>query len=194
MNPTSGNPPVKETPTPGPTPCILAAMNGQVGDCLRMTAPWIREAIWVAYDPANPMKGYTVDPVIPYSIQVEFSTFEQAQALQALLEKRYPGSTLKITDYAANFAYPPFRKLQYLNDGGLYSPRLYKITGTLNLPEGPTPTEIPIGYFINVKGVIMGGMNNYTEALGYPAGNTDIVIVGEMGLAQPEWVGGPKNA
>ena len=179
----------------GLTPCIIAAMKGQVGDCLRITMPVTpADAQWVAYDPNNPVKGYTVDPRLAYALQLEFSTFEQAQAVQAVLENRYPGSTLKIVDYANNFTYAPYRKLQYLNDGGLYAPRLYSIYGTLALPDGPTPTEIKVGYFINVKGVIMGGANPYTEQLGYPAGNTDFVIVGEMGLAQPEWTGGPKNA
>jgi hypothetical protein len=178
----------------GLTPCIVAAMNGIVGDCLR-TPTYVSsgDARWVAYDPSRLPSGYVVDPNIQYTIQLEFSTFEQAQALQALLEKRYPGSTLAITDYVSNFIYPPFRKIQYLNDGGLYSPRLYEIKGTLNLPEGPTPTEIHVGDFINRKGVIMGGLNPYTEQLGYPAGNVDIVIVGEMGMGIPEWVGGPKQ-
>lgn len=179
----------------GLTPCIIAAMKGLISDCLR-TETYVSpgDAQWVAYDPNNPVKGYTVDPKIPYSLQLEFSTFEQAQALQALLEVRYTGSTLKITDYASNFTYPPYRKLQYLNDGGLYAPRLYEITGTLNLPEGPTHTEIHVGYLINVKGVIMGGTNLWTGKLGYLDGNLDLAIVNEMGLAQPEWVGGPKNA
>lgn len=186
---------IKPAPGTGLTPCIIAAMQGTIGDCLR-TETYVSpgDAQWTAYDPNNPVKGYTVDPRIPYSLQLEFSTFEQAQAMQALLEKRYPGSVLKITDYAANFSYPPYRKLQYLNDGGMYAPRLYEITGTLNLPEGATQTEIHVGYLINVKGVIMGGANPWTGKLGYPDGNTELVIVNEMGLAQPEWVGGQKNA
>ena len=185
---------IKPAAGTGLTPCIIAAMKGLIGDCLR-TETYVGDgdAQWVAYDPNNPVKGYTVDPSLPYGIKLEFATFEQAQALQALLEKRFPGSTLAITDYAGNFVYPPYRKLQYFNDGGLYAPRLYEIKGTLNIPEGVTPTEIHVGDFINRKGVVMGGMNPWTEQLGYPAGNTDIVVVVEMGMAQPEWVGGPKN-
>ena len=182
--------------TPGPTPCLLAALKGIVGDCLKVTATVTpADAMYMPYDPERPVLGYIVDPSIPVATQYEFSTLEQAQAIQAILQFKYPGSDLTITDYVSSFSFSPFRKIQYMNDGGLFAPRLYKIIGTLNIPDGgQAPTQFSVGWLVNVKGVLFRGINTWTERMGYPVGTSDLILVNEMGLLQPEWVGGPKNA
>ena len=188
--------PTESTSDKGPTSCLLSALKGIVGDCLRVTAavtPF--DALYVPYDPEHPFPGYIVDPSIPMPTQYEFSTLEQAQAIQAILQFKYPGSDLTITDYAANFSFAPLRKIPYKNDGGLFAPRLYKISGTLNIPDGgQVQTQFSVGWLINVKGVMFRGINPYTEKMGYPVGNSDLVLVSEFGNMTPEWVGGPKNA
>ncbi len=182
--------------TPGPTACLLQALKGIVGDCLKVTVPVTpADAMYVPYDSERPVQGYIVDPTIPVATQYEFCTLEQAQAIQAILQSKLPGSDLTITDYVSSFSFPPFRKILYTNDGGLFAPRLYKLSGTLVFPEGGSqPTQFSIGWLINVKGVLFRGINMYTERMGYPVGNSDLVLVNEFGNFVPEWVGGPKNA
>ena len=183
------------TPAPGTglTDCILKAKQGIIGDCFKNIVPVTpADAKYTSYDGVKIQ--YVVDPTIPYPTQLEFSTFEQAQALQSLIEFYYPGSNLTIDDYAGNFSFYPFRRLVYLNDGGLLAPRLYRITGTINLDgDTPTPTQFSVGWVINVKRILQGGLNPWTQQAGYPDGNSKLVTVNEMGLAQPEWTGGDKK-
>ena len=183
-------------PVGNSTPCLLAAAKGIVGDCLRSIVPVSpADALYVVYDSEKPLANYVVEPAIPAMTQMEFSTLEQALAILTILQTKYPGSDLALYDYVSNFAFPPFRKIQYFNDGGLYVPRMYKIAGTLNIPGGgQVPTQFSVGWLVNMKGVFFRGINNWVERMGYPSGNSDIILVNEFGNLVPEWVGGPKNA
>lgn len=193
MNPANPDTAKEITSQPGTglTDCIVKAKQGIIGDCFKTIVPVTpADAKYTGYDGTK--LQYVVDPTIPYPTQLEFSTFEQAQALQSLIEFYYHESNLTIDDYSGNFSFYPFRKLVYLNDGGLMAPRLYRVTGTIKLDGTDTPTQFSVGWVINVKRIIQNGYNPWTQA-DYPAGNIKLVVVNEMGLAQPEWTGGEKK-
>lgn len=152
----------------------------------------LSDARFVAFS-ADQNPQYTVQPNLSYVDQLQFSTKEQALAIVALIEQKYPGSTLQIFDNVDFFSYPGFRKLQYFNAGDLRDPRVYKVNGSINLPEGLTVTEFNVGWLINVKRILNGGSSAMETGPGWPEGNTVLRAMNSMGLAQPIWVGGDKQ-
>lgn len=172
------------------TPCIEDAKAGKVGQCFDVSVPVTGND--ARYVPVQVISGYTVSPAISRSLAFEFSSQEQAVALSALITKLFPGSKLTVSDYGNQFYFSPFRKLQYFNDGGLFAPRLYQISGTVMLDGTATPIAFSVGWSINVVRLLYGGSFE-TQELGYPYGNYFLTVVVSSGLAQPVWVGGPKQ-
>lgn len=168
------------------TPCIEAAKTGVVGSCLDRT---VRVTPGDAqFVPVTPVKGYTVDPTVPYSIALEFSTKEQAQALVELIKFVAPGSKLTINDLGSQFTFAPFRQLQYFNAGGLFDPRVYYITGTVRLADVDYQVSFEPGWFVNVTRLIYRGSNSAGD-FGFPQGADRVAVVVQFGGAQPLWVG-----
>ncbi len=175
----------------GQTPCIDAAKKGVVASCLDIQAKVTRaDAQFVA---VNPIPGYSVSPDLSYSQALEFATKEQALAVIELIKFAAPGSNLVLKDVGPSQSFPPFRELRYFNDGGLFAPRLYEISGTIALATGPLPTLFEPGWLINVERLIYGGSFE-TQAL-YPWGKDRLIVFQQFeGSAFPKWVGrGTRN-
>ena len=169
------------------SPAIELAKQGTLADIFDTIVPVTeQDAQFVHF---NDNSRYQLEPALSAYDKIQFSSLEQALALVALINFKYPGSQLTVVDNAIAFAYPGFRKLQYGNAGGLSDPRVYKVIGTISVDGVDSPTEFNVGYNINVKRILQGGINLWTAKLGYPEGNSTLVVVNEMGLDQPEWVG-----
>jgi hypothetical protein len=145
--------------------------------------------------PDGAQSNFPVQPLTSWSDRLQFATLEQAICIKALIEFQYPGSKLTIEDDDDFFTAPGARRLQYAagNTGGLFDVRVYKITGTIALKEGQTPTEFNVGYNLNFKRNLQGGSTAMETGPGWPEGNSVLRAINEMGLAQPIWVGGDKQ-
>jgi len=156
------------------TPCIDDARQGKVGLCINATVPVTRaDAQFVA---VSPIPGYVVDPDVPYTTALEFSTKEQATAIIELVKFFYPGSNLTLVDNGAtSFSYPPFRTLKYFNQGGMFEPRYYVVQGTIQIDGSDFQTNFIPGWFLNVSRLIMA------------PGAMKVVSVVELGGAYPHW-------
>ena len=170
------------------TPCIDQAKAGIVGVCLDSKAPVTsKDAAFVGTVPG--VAGYLVDPVLPTAISYEFVTKEQALAIIELIKFANPGSQLTLKDTGeTSFSFPPFRELRYFNDGGLTAPRIYTVVGTIKMGDVDLQTVFEPGWFLNVTRLLYKGSYD-TQELGYPFGNTKLVVVAQMGGAFPKWVG-----
>lgn len=166
------------------TPCIEQAKKGEIGTCLNIRVP-VTEAD-AKFVPVVAMPNYVVYPQLPYSLQLEFSTKEQALAIVELVKFAAPGSKLVVKDVGSGQSFPPFRELVYYNDGGLFAPRLYEISGTIPTVNGNQPTTFEPGWFINVYRLLYGG--SYTGNQ-FPFGKDRVVVMEENGGAYPKWVG-----
>lgn len=156
------------------TPCIDAARQGKLGLCLSATVPVTRAD--AQFVPVSPIKGYTVDPDLPYTMALEFSTKEQATAIVELVKFFYPGSDLTLIDNGTtSFSYPPFRMLKYFNQGGMYDPRYYVVQGTIQIDGSDLPTNFIPGWFLNVHRLIIAPKS------------TTVTAVVELGGAYPHW-------
>lgn len=172
------------------TPCIQDAQNGKVGLCLTMTVK-VTDAD-AQFVPVWPVQGYHVDPTLPYSMKLEFSTMEQSLAIASLITFRYPGSKLTITDTGTNYSFPPFRALKYFNDGSMFAPRIYTMGGTVRVQGSDFRVNFEPGWTINVIKLIYGGSYEMQEQ-GYPFGSSMLILFFEQGIYQPVWVGGPQQ-
>jgi hypothetical protein len=145
----------------------------QIPDSLNQAIrPTTQDARYVAM---SPVRGYVVNPMLPYRETMEFSTKRQCQDLIALIKDQAPGADLAINDVGEQRIYSPYCQLKYFNAGGLDDPRIYMIQGTVTTPQGALTTIIDAGWFINVHRL----MENPNA--------TKIQMVVELGGVFPHW-------